>query len=40
MNQKKLIIEIDGDLEEEFLSMSYILKVENGTSDTLSIQLY
>ena len=40
MNQKKLIIEIDGDLEEEFLSMSYILKVENGTSDTLSIPLY
>ena len=40
MNQKKLIIEIDGDLEEEFLSMSYILKVENGTSDALSIPLY
>tara|TARA_B110000914_G_C15448930_1_gene439883 strand:+ start:263 stop:712 length:450 start_codon:yes stop_codon:yes gene_type:complete len=40
MNKKELIIEIDGDIEEQFLSLSYILKVENGTSNPLSIQLY
>ena len=33
-------IAIDGDLEEQFLSMSYTLKVENGISDTLCIPLY
>ena len=37
---KRLLVEIDGDLEEQFLSMSYTLKVENGISDTLCIPLY
>jgi len=38
--KNQLIIAIDGDLEEQFLSMSYTLKVENGISDTLCIPLY
>ena len=37
---KRLLVEIDGDLEEQFLSMSYTLKVENGISDKLCMPLY
>ena len=37
---KRLLVEIDGDLEEQFLSMSYTLKVENGISDKLCIPLH
>ena len=37
---KRLLVEIDGDLEEQFLSMSYALKVENGISDKLCIPLH
>ena len=36
---KKLIIEIDGDLYDEFISMSYTLKVEGGKEE-LWIPLY
>jgi len=38
--KKRLLVEIDGDLEGQFLSMSYTLKVENGISEKLCIRLY